>query len=522
MNRKLSLASIVVALFVCLVSCGKSGGDGTAVEIVVEVFDRGTDGGKSNPVNNNWTAWIQEKALKDEGIRVTFTAIPRWSENTAMNNLMAAGNPPDVCLSYSPELIGNFRDLGGLLDISPYIDTTLKDLKAFLGPDKALPGRDLIRRNEDPVTKTVYSIPARRVVTAQRSMFIRKDWLDALGLPLPSTTEEYHQALKAFKEQDPGGVGKNRVIPLGMGSDIFWGAYNIGYSFIEPNLSIKDRWVTTIVERSLLLPGYKEGVRFLNTLYQEGLIDRDFALYKGEEMTAVLKSGVVGSFCGEWDTIYRESDSILTDLRKNIPNAEFVPVDALTGSDGSTHKSAYDSAGINFFIPASCKNPEAALRYVNWLAKYENYYFLQTGPEGIVHDMVDGIPKLKEGPGLWIQNSPLNLDYAIHVNGLDLGDPELNIRALASGYPWPFEKIQNAYTIAMTNAAPLPVIPVQLSAAGPVSQILVDKHNALLAELMICRPKDFDQVWDKRLAEWMASGAKAVLDERTAKYVDPY
>ena len=524
MNRRKTLAmtGIVLGLAVLLTACGKSGDSSGAAEITVQVFDRGTDGGKSDPTNNNWTKWIQEKVLEDENIKVKFIPIPRWEEVRAMNNLMAAGTPPDVCVSYSGGLISNFRDLGGLLDLSPYIDTTLKDLKEFLGPDKALPGRDMIRRNEDAVTKEIYSVPSRRVVTAQRQMFIRKDWLDKLGLPLPRTTAEYHEALRAFKNSDPGGHGTNRVIPLSMGVDIYWGVFNILYAFVDPNLSVRERWINTVEDRPLLLPGFKEGMRFVNQLYQEGLIDRDFALYRGTDTNNIIKSGVVGSFCGEWDIIYRESDSLLTDLQKNIPGAEFVPFDGITDVNGVTRKSAYDSAGVQFFVPASCKNPEAALRYVNWLAKHENYHFLQIGPEGITHDMVDGIPKIKVAPGLWVQNSPQNIDYTINVNGLELGDPDLNIRALASGYPWPFEKLQNAYNIAMTNAAPGPVIPVRLSAGGPVSQTLLDKHNSFLAELMICRPRDFDRIWDAGVADWMASGASLVLEERAEKYVDPF
>jgi putative aldouronate transport system substrate-binding protein len=380
----------------------------------------------------------------------------------------------------------------------------------------------LIRRNEDAVTKKIYSIPARRTVTAFKTMVIRKDWLDKLGLPLPSTIGEYHQALRAFREKDPGGIGKNKVIPLIMGNDIFWDAYNILYSFIDPNLSVKERWINTIEQRWLLLPGFKDGMRFLNQLYHEGLIDRDFALYKGTDMHNLIKAGLAGSFTGEWDTIYRESTAILSDLQKNIPGAELVPFDGITDANGVTKKSSYDLAGVNFFIPASSKNPETALRYVNWLAKPENYQFLQIGPEGVTHDMIEGVPKIKVGPGLWVQNSPLNLDYAIIVNGLELGNPELNIQALAAGYPWPYEMIRNAYDIAMNNAVTEPVVPVTLSAAGSVSQILLDKHNALLAELMTCRPQDFDRIWDSGIADWLASGARNVREERAEKYVDPF
>ncbi|HCC37470.1 MAG TPA: ABC transporter substrate-binding protein, partial [Treponema sp.] len=135
---------IVAAVF--LAGCDKKDSAGGTVSITIEVFDRGTDGGKSNPTNNEWTKWIQEKLLKDENIAVTFVPVPRWEEVTALNNLMASGAPPDLCLTYSTELVNGYRDQGGLLDMSPYIDTTLADLKSFLGPDLALPGKDLIRR----------------------------------------------------------------------------------------------------------------------------------------------------------------------------------------------------------------------------------------------------------------------------------------------------------------------------------------------------------------------------------------
>jgi hypothetical protein len=160
------MAAALVAVFVLLPlgSCtGKSGAVSEVSAVSIEVFDRGTDGGKTDPTNNEWVKWIQEKLLKDENIDVTFVAIPRWEETVAINNLMAAGTPPDVCLTYSQELIAQYRDLGGLFDMGLYMDSPLlADLKAFLGPDPALPGRDLIRRLEDPETKAVYAVPARR------------------------------------------------------------------------------------------------------------------------------------------------------------------------------------------------------------------------------------------------------------------------------------------------------------------------------------------------------------------------
>jgi putative aldouronate transport system substrate-binding protein len=502
-------------------SGGASSGSAKSASITVEVFDRGTDGGKSDPTNNNWTKWIKEKVKKDENIDITFVRVPRGDETAALNNLMAANNAPDVCFTYSGELIGNYRDLGGLYDMAPQIDSLMPDLKGFLGPDQALPGRDFIRRNQDLESGKIFSIPARRMNTAMLNLFIRKDWLDKLGLSTPSTTEEFYNAMVAFKNNADQllGADARNMIPYSMTSDVRWNAGAILNAFIDPKLPPKELWINTVVDRYLLVQGYKEGVRFLNKMFNEGLIDKNFPLYKSEEeQTNLVKSGFVGSMGHNWDQIYRSDARILADLQKNVPGADLIPIDAIRSSDGVTHKLAYDAAGINFFIPIFSKNAEAAMRYANWIARFENRNYLQIGDPGVVHDVADGIPKLKQAEGLWIQNSAQNMDYIFPINGLDLGNEELNARALANAYPWPADRIATAYTISMTNAKPGPVVPVSLSAAGPVTQTLSDKASNVISTSITAKPEDFDRVWDAGVADWLSSGAQSVIDERRAKY----
>ncbi len=492
-------------------------------EITVEVFDRGTDGGKTDPTNNFYTDWIKKKLLEDENIGVTFQAVSRWEEQEQLNNLMAAGNAPDVCLTYSTDLITTYRELGGLVDLAPYIETHLPDLDAFLGEDAAVPGKRLIYRQ---ITESgqVFSIPARRINTAAVNTFIRKDWLDKLNMPIPTTIDEFYNTLKAFKEQDPGGVGKSKVIPFIIGSrDVRWRARTLLDSFIDPNLSDKDRWINTVVDREFLLPGYKEGLRYLNKLYNEGLTDTEFALYTDDTNSDnLIKSGVVGSFIHNWDQPYRDTPGLLKDLKANVPDAEIISIDCFKNAAGKYYKNAYEPAGVNFFIPASSKNVEGALRYINWLSKVENRYFLQIGEEGVTHVMVDGAPKMISAEGEKIMNSSQNIDYTIMINGLDTGDEATNLKAMANSYNVDPQLIMTAYENAMRDAKPLMVVPgLTLTAAAPVSQTLVDKGWTLLAECVTCKPADFDATWDRNIADWLASGAQAVVDERAQKFYQP-
>jgi putative aldouronate transport system substrate-binding protein len=519
--KKVLLIMLTVGVLVVTSGCKKESGGavaGSPAEITVEVFDRGTDGGKSNPINNNWTQWIQEKLLKDENIKITFVAVPRSEEITGLNNLMAAGTAPDVCFTYTMDVITGYQAQGGLFDMSPYTETLLKDLKAFLGPDPALPGKDLMRRYEERGTGKLFTIPARRVDIASTITFMRKDWLDKLGLAPPQTRQQFYEALTAFRDKDPGNVGNGRVIPFTMMTSESPAAGIITNSFIDPNVSRKDRWING----TILLPGQKEGFRFLNKMYNEGLIDRDFPLYNnGADWYNLIKGGNVGSFTDLWQRPISQDNRVAALLKENIPGAEFIAIDPFQDANGITTKSSYDVTGVFFMIPKASKNPEAAMRYVNWLAKYENYSFLQIGPEGIVHDVVDGLPKVKPVEGGWIQNSANNMDYTIPINGLDLGDPDKNAKVFVFSYPDATpEWIVNARSLAIKNSRPDPFVPVVITSTQRYAQTLADKGKVLVATSITASPANFDRVYDVALADYLASGYQEIVNERKAKYIE--
>jgi hypothetical protein len=88
--------------------------------ITVEVFDCGLDSGRSKPEDNFYTKWIQAGMLRDHNVRVTFKPVPRWTETDELNNLLASGNAPDVCVTYSYATVQSYANIGGITDINPY------------------------------------------------------------------------------------------------------------------------------------------------------------------------------------------------------------------------------------------------------------------------------------------------------------------------------------------------------------------------------------------------------------------
>lgn len=488
-------------------------------KLKVEVFDRGTDNGKTDPTNNYWTDWIKQKLLADENIEVEYVAVSRFEETDKLNNLMASGTAPDVCYTYSPDIVNLYRDQGGLVDLKAYMEK-MKDLDTLLGDDTSLPGRRLIERNKVMETGFIPSVPARRMNVAGGNTFIRKDWLDKLSLPLPTTREQFHDALKAFKANAKT-LGVD-VIPFSLSTDVRWRAGTLLDSFVNPDITPKDRWVNTVIDRYFLLDGYKEGFRFLNQMYLEGLIDPEFYLYKDDvKLEDYIKAGRIGAFIHNWDQAFRNSPSYMDGLKQNVPNGEYVAIDPFENSAGQHYKLKYSAAGLNIFVPATCKNPDAAVRYINWLAKPEVYRFLQFGEEGKNHKIVNGVPATIPATGPNIQNSVNNIDYTMVMNGIWLGDQETTTKAIANGYTCDPQYIIGAMNASLNDAKADLVVPVTLTASGPYTEDLRVKSEEGSCNAVRAKAGQFDKVWDAFIADWKASGANEIVAERAAKYVAP-
>jgi putative aldouronate transport system substrate-binding protein len=484
-------------------------------KLTVEVFDRGSDGGRTLAHNNAWTNWIKEKVKKDLNIDITFVPVGRWSENTDIVNLMASGSAPDLCYTYNTDMINAFRDQGGVFDLAPYVDSYLADFKKLLGADPSFPGKQLVYRDQDPRTQRIYSVPSYRTAIAQRNVFIRKDWLDILKMPVPKNMGEFYTALKAFRDRDPGNVGKNRVVPLGINADARWGLADFINHYCDPKLSDRDRWIYNIADRNIMVPGYKNGVKEMNKWYNEGLIFKDFPLMTtADDLYNQIKSGVVGAFCQNWDFVYRTDMNILVDLRKNVPNADYVPINI------TKNKDVMDKPGLRIFIPAFSQNKDAALKYLNWLAKPENYSYLQLGDADVTHKMVNGIPQTVAAPPQhpYFMNSPNNIDITMPMNGVELGSDAQNARVLGLSYgSFPPDVISNAYVTAIREARG-PAVWQATTTVNQYSGDLREKADDLIALAITGRPQDFNRTWDNGIKEWLRAGGQEVLNERQALY----
>lgn len=493
-------------------------------KITVEIYDRGNDGG-SDPTNNMYTDYIKKGMLETYNVEVEFVAVPRWTEVEQINNLLAAGDAPDICLTYDYPTIQTYANMGGVLDMGPFVDNykeLLPNLWNWLGDTN-------INWNRDPASGTLWAIEGKRANTARINTFIRQDWLDQLGLATPTTRAEFEAAIIAFRDNADTllGADADKMVPYSISYDVGWRAATLIESFISPDISLREYYTNGFDDRKLTQAGTKEAVQLLNKWYNEGLLWSDFALYGSGDTTEddMMKAGYVGAFTHNWDYPWRNgTDSIASNLTRLVgPDAKFVAIDPFEDSKGTHTKFITSSAGDRkIFFPNTNDEPLASMLYLDWISDPEHIQYLQLGDEGVTHTVIEeGVYASMAAEGEAIMNSGQNIDYTITCNGLCLATEEATLKSLAYSYAEadPAD-VSKSYEIAMTDARSEQNVNVgAIAAEEGMGPALSEKRDIIFDTAVVAPTAEFESVWDAGIADYLSSGGQAIIDERSEKWV---
>ena len=495
-------------------------------EITVEIYDRGNDGG-SNPEDNDYTRWIQEQMLEKHNVKVNYQKVPRWTEVDDINNLLAGGTAPDVCVTYSYPTVQTYADMGGVIDLAPYLEEYKADLPNLWG----WLGETNLYWDKDPATGNVWAVEAKLANMNRVVTFIRQDWLDQLGLEEPTTKEEFHDVLVAFKDNADTllGADADKIVPYSVSFDVGWRAATLIESFLDPAMSDKEYYVNGFDDRKLTQNGTKEAVRLLNEWYNEGLMWNDFAIYGSGDTTEddMMKAGYVGAFSHNWDYPFRNGeDSINANLKRLVgEDAAFVAIDPFEDKNGTHTKFLAGPVDRKVFFPSTNDEPLASLLYLDFISEPETIQYLQIGEEGVTHEVTeDGAISIIAATGDAIQNSGMNIDYTITCNGLHLTTEDLTNKSLAYTYAGiDPEQVLKANEIAKTDTRiGVNVQTGNIEAEAGIGDVLSSKRDQIYDQAVSAAVADFDSVWDSGISDYLASGGQAIIDERTEKWEATY
>ena len=493
--------------------------------ITVEVYDRGNDGG-SDPTDNMYTDYIKKGMLEDHNVEVEFVAVPRWTEVDEINNLLAAGTAPDICLTYSYPTIQTYADMGGVIDLQNLVVDNKNDIPHlwdWLGTTN-------MYWDKSVTDGTLWALEGKRANNNRVVTFVRQDWLDTLGLDAPTTRQEFYEMLCAFRDNADLllGADASKMIPFSCSADIGWRAALLIESMIDPNITDKEFYVNGFDDRKYTQNGVKEAGRILNQWYNEGLMMEGFALAESSDEDSYMKAGYVGAFMHNWDYPFRNGeDSINANLARLVgPDAKFVAVDCFEASNGQYIKYCDSTAGDRkIFFPTTNDEPLASLLYLDWISDPAHIEYLQCGDEGVTHTVnADGSYSFMAATGAAIMNSGQNIDMTITCNGLNLSTPELTLKSMYNNYPpCDPEDVKKANDVANNGKKPAKNSKITtIEAEAGMGEALNSKRNVLYDNVLSCKPEEFDAKWEEYMSDYLTSGGQAIIDERTEAWEKLY
>lgn len=343
---------------------------------------------------NEFTKWYEDKT----NVHFNWT-VPSGDAQQSFNLMIASGEYPDLILGMglSREQVMSLVKQGILVDIKDEIEEHGHYIKKMFDevPDSL---------KYVTIGGNIYGVPK---VSAGYSgyygnaMWVYQPWLEKLGLEEPKTTEEFYQMLKAFKEKDPNGNGKADEIPLcarGIRN------YTSGIEAYLMSAFIPDDYVRYYVDNGKVKyapvqPEYREGLRYIKRLYDEGLLYQDVFIIDRNQLTAIGENDVpiLGASTGSYQGFFCNPTG--TTERYH----EFTSIEPLKGPEGvkATVPTRSLVGGHSFMVTKECKYPDVAIKWVDWLLSPEGRHKSQDKGLTVIRKAKEGEKGIDGEQAIW-------------------------------------------------------------------------------------------------------------------------
>lgn len=302
--------------------------------------------------NNPWTRGYKEKL----NIEVVPAFTAEWDDYfTKINLAIADGNLPDVCMVQTSQL-KQLIDADMLYDLTDVFDNYASDrIKSYMAqePESFDSGKS---------DGKLYGIAQLGVgpIAQINPVWIRKDWKDALNLEDPKTMEDLIAMEKAFQEEFGSiGIAAEQSLTTLKILAPAWGAYpdiwleeadgHIGFGSVQPQM--------------------KDALAEWAQWYQDGIIDSGFATTNTEKLNEDAVNGKLGIYPFKnwlgW--------TAGTDMISNLGREAYLEAYVVPTANGEKVLYPLDCDNYTYTVVSkNCKNPEAALKCINFFAYMEN------------------------------------------------------------------------------------------------------------------------------------------------------
>ncbi|TDQ42891.1 extracellular solute-binding protein [Aureibacillus halotolerans] len=431
-----------------------------------------------------------ERIIEDyTGVDLSIQAYPSATYGEKLPVMVASGDlPKAVYTNMDGAYMENALQNGVFWEIGPY----LEDYPNLSSID------DIIYKNTSFKGK-IYGLPKVREIA--RDVFIyRHDWLENVGLEEPETIDDFYNVMKAFTTEDPDQNGEDDTYGMSI-SGIGSAMYRIAPMMGAPNTWKEEDGVFT---HATSTDGYMEALKFIKKLYDEELINRNFAVIERSQWEEEFAGGTAGI----WPDVSIIAETMETRIAQTYPDSSVRVFAGLAPEEGGELRVAAGSGanGVFLFPKPAVKSEEELkqiLGFYEKLAEEPMANLFKWGIEGVHYEKTDdGVEKLDGGD---FQND-IHLPYR-----LPMGIVPAEVNAIENELT-PLQKdvaetLEENLEAAVHN--PTMSLTSQTSAekGGQLSTIIDDANTKfVMGEIN-------EEEWQAEIEKWRKSGGEQVAKE---------
>lgn len=341
-------------------------------ELTIAAADLG-----SASLADNLPVWQEIERRTNVKINWDVTVSAQYVEVMKLRVGAGATNLPDIMLLPNGLSLAELGSQGTILPLEDYLEDNGQNILAAFDQFptmRALTSADGHFYSVNSLNEAAYFSPY--------GFIVRKDWLDRVNLDIPTSIEEWETVLRAFRDEDANGNGNpNDEVPYSAGGTVWyttywgnaWGLHMIQSSGWYPDANGQ-------MQYEYLSDNAKAWLTWLHGMYEEGLIDPEFMTLGDEaKMFEKVARDEVGVFTANPSNI----PTLLSALQAyGATDAELVAVAPPKGPVAQATEVIGDMAKDGYVVTSSCKNPELAVAFINYLLSDEGKELLNFGIEG--------------------------------------------------------------------------------------------------------------------------------------------
>ena len=472
---------------------------GEMVEIDIIARQLGT---ASHPDNKIWQEL--DPRLQANGVKANIEFYPSTDYAVQCTTLIAGGEYPDMMEWWNTSYPQDLEDLSndGLL-------RPLDDLIEEYGPNIRKVRTDenstFYRNSEDG---KIYGIPARSQDLGNLQCYaIRKDWLDALGLDVPDSTEELYEVLKAFSTYDADGDGDvSDTIPLGIGSSTHF--YNPTYMALSEYGVVYNQWNVTEegnLEYWAVMDETKEAIAFARKLYQEGLMEPEYTLLDRDQLWDNMANGMYGACAWYVDRLDPSTSATAAAFFEKNPDCELIILNPFPDEEGIRRiPRMVNTQPMLIFSDTSEEEAIACIKFLDYLYSDEGGDLVDLGIKG--ED--------------WIENEDGTKESLISADEQsEIGVGMYNWMAKRSNFaPTVNEYSKEVAQMMLEASVENPVLTITTEAGVEYSSGLNSLVETSITSMIMDEGIDLDSAFENFVSTWYGSGGQEWTDEINAAY----